>query len=276
MKYTKIGLMSAVLLLFAGCSFGKTTISHESILRSHVLLPEHQLVAHALGSVDGEAGSNSREAFIENYEKGFRVFEADFSLTKDEHVVVFHRFSESYIGLYKDIQQTARAEFKEKKFKDRFTLMTADELLELLREYRDAYLITDTKGNTGTILRKIFSAAIEEGEVDLMDRIIPQIYEPADLDVVKDLYPFKDIIFTLYRTGFNDDQVYDFVRDSEITAVTMWWDERYTEQFQKDLQEIGVGTMVHTVNDPVSAAWFVNKGAGVYTDSYYKEAEKHN
>lgn len=41
------------------------------------------MVARALGGMDGMERSNSYEAFVSSYEKGFCVFEADLSLTPE-------------------------------------------------------------------------------------------------------------------------------------------------------------------------------------------------
>jgi len=39
-------------------------------------------IAHACGGIDGATYTNSREAFIHNYELGHRIFEIDFNLSQ--------------------------------------------------------------------------------------------------------------------------------------------------------------------------------------------------
>ena len=80
-------------------------------------------------------------------------------------------------------------------------------------------------------------------------------------------FGFSDIIFTLYRTDMNDDQVIRLVKKyPEITAVTMWWDKRYNESVRKRLTREGVGFYVHTPNEQLVVEQFLKKGVGVYTD----------
>ncbi|AQT83571.1 hypothetical protein B1222_02595 [Paenibacillus larvae subsp. pulvifaciens] len=51
---------------------------------------EHKMIAHALGMVGGQDGTNSYEAFLANYKKGFRIFEVDLILTSDGKLAARH------------------------------------------------------------------------------------------------------------------------------------------------------------------------------------------
>jgi len=58
------------------------------------------IVAHALGSVDGRCESNSKEALVQTYSRGQRVFEVDLTLTADNFLVARHDFADdSYYTL---------------------------------------------------------------------------------------------------------------------------------------------------------------------------------
>ena len=50
------------------------------------------LIAHALGEYEGKIETNSKEAFLQSWENGFRVMEADFVYTSDNVLVVRHDF----------------------------------------------------------------------------------------------------------------------------------------------------------------------------------------
>ena len=48
-------------------------------------------MAHALGGIDGENYTNSKEALGSNYNKGVRLSEVDINLTADDKLVCVHR-----------------------------------------------------------------------------------------------------------------------------------------------------------------------------------------
>ena len=105
------------------------------------------LVAHALGWIDGLTYTNSKEAFLFNYENGRRWFEVDLSLTKDMDLVCHH---DRTIGMKKEkINHISTKRFLSYKIisKDRMlNLLTFEDLLMLIRGKKDVFLITDTKG----------------------------------------------------------------------------------------------------------------------------------
>ena len=52
-----------------------------------------------------------------------------------------------------------------------------------------------------------------------LERIVSQIYNQLMLGVVKRVYSFKNIIYTLYQTGDGDDSVVAFCK---ITTYLLW------------------------------------------------------
>ena len=227
-------------------------------------------VAHATGETQGITGSNSKEAFIANYEKGFRLFEMDMSITKDNHVIAFHDGVEHRIDAEGElVTNMTLEEFQSHTYVNTLTLMGVDEIIDLLSTYPDSYIITDTKDSIDTILRRLMEE-IDEQAPWLKKRIIPQIYKPLDLEVALSIYDFPDIIFTLYRTDMTENNVIEFAHDSRITAVTMPWVNRYYDAYAKRIQALGLPVFVHTVNDKYDALLLNKKGVGVYTDYYYE------
>jgi glycerophosphoryl diester phosphodiesterase len=243
----------------------------DSILDISPKTKEHLMVAHAMGSVptttmDG-TGSNSREAFLSSYANGFRLFEADVSLASDNVVVLVHDGSESWVGLPEGAlyNTTSSSVILNQKFRNAFTLLSWHDALELLQTHSDAYLILDIKDDFATML-EVMSQDQLFTDVDIRRRIIPQVYQESDMQVVSQ-YDFPDTLFTLYRTNMTDNEVIELIRKyPHITAVAMWWDKRYTDQFAKRLKKEGVGVYVHTLNESVGVKKFIKKEIGVYTD----------
>lgn len=247
-------------------------------LDSSVIRPNGQtsvslLVAHALGSVDIEGngtGTNSLEAFVDSYEAGFRLFEADLSLTKDNKVVVFHRLAEELIGYpVGSIENITVDQFKSRKYADTYTLLDADDLLKLLTYRKDAYVVTDIKSDFEATLKQLMSNEIIKENPEIADRIIVQFYNPQQFEFIKENYNFKNIMFSLYQVPeMSNEDIINFVTpNSEIDAVTMWWDERYTPELREKLHALGRGVYVHTVNDMTQIQQFISHGVGVYTDT---------
>lgn len=244
-------------------------VEAKSVLRPSSGIKNNQIIAHAFGGIKKASGTNSREAFIENYEKGIRFFEVDLSLTADGAVVAFHDGNESNIGLNKKISQTTLEEFKQHKFLGEYTLLDFQGILDLMKEYPDSYIITDTKGDLHSILSQVVSLT-KNFYPEALNRIIPQIYQERDIQTVNNIFDFKDLIYTLYRTNANDDDVLRFVTNngSKITGVTMWWDKRFNENIKDQLQALDIGVFVHTLNNDEDIKKFIKKGVGVYTDFY--------
>ncbi len=244
----------------------KTGLETDSVLRPSSNL-NNFLVAHALGDVEGAWGSNSYEAFLENYQRGFRFFEVDLSLTQDGQVAAFHNGYESYLNLDKKVSQITYKEFKKLQFGGKYTLLGFEDLIDIMEDYSDVYFILDFKDDLASIFERINSYLKDSGNLNLYERIIPQIYQPLDLEVIKRYNDFRDIIFTLYRTDMSDSEVVEFVKDSDITAVAMTWDNRYSKEFANKIKNIDAAVFVHTVNIYKEIKKFINSKINVYVDS---------
>ncbi|MHB1151122.1 MAG: phosphatidylinositol-specific phospholipase C/glycerophosphodiester phosphodiesterase family protein [Eubacteriales bacterium] len=234
----------------------------------------HAIVAHALGTVRGRIETNSKEAFTESYESGQRVFEADFSLTSDGFLVVRHDFEEiSYYNLEQvpgDNLVMDHETFMKSKIKYLYTHLDADTLCELLTQYPDTYLITDTKysdDKTVKIQFKLLSEAVLRHDPSLYDRIIVQIYNEAMLDSVKSVYPFGNYIFTVYQIAEPDyEEIGRFCAENQIEVMTIA-SARFSPAVAETLHSRGVKVYVHTVNRADSMAMMAGYGAdGFYSD----------
>src|SRR5688572_9570260 len=78
--------------------------------RPPVVVPRGVLVAHALGGIDREANTNSLEALRCNHARGFRWFEVDLALTRDQQLVAFQRGHEKHASLHAPIGELSFTE----------------------------------------------------------------------------------------------------------------------------------------------------------------------
>ncbi|SDC76632.1 glycerophosphoryl diester phosphodiesterase [Paenibacillus sp. UNCCL117] len=237
----------------------------------------HTHIAHGMGQIDGVNTANAGEAFVLNYDKGFRVFEADLILTTDGHLVARHDWSDY---LSRMLQQTVASEqtvnapmslaqFKERNILGAYRPLEVSELLNLLVAYPDAYLVTDTKETDPQIVDKQFRLLVEAAKaIDpaLLERIIPELYTPEMIRQVRDIYPFPSYLFSLYLSSLSHEEVLEEVRTLGIQAVAMPL-ERVDANWMRQLKAEGAVVYTHTLNDPLEWARLQKMGVhGVYTD----------
>ncbi|MBQ4899941.1 glycerophosphodiester phosphodiesterase [Paenibacillus sp. Marseille-P2973] len=238
----------------------------------------HRMVAHAMGGIEGLTYSNSFEAFEANYAKGTRVFEADLLLSKDDELIARHEWGESFtkmMGQEKVMDPGTHAavwtfeEFKNAKIMGKYEPLSWDDILDLMEQHPDMYLVTDTKQIEPEEIDRIFTKIVESAKQKdpaLLERIVPQIYYQSMWDAIEDIYPFESVIFTLYQTHDSDDEVVRFAKEKGLAAITMS-ETRANENLVSALNKIGVPSYVHTINDPKTILKFKRMGVyGFYTD----------
>lgn len=242
---------------------------------------EYRLIAHAMGGVNQEKRyTNSKEAFFEHYNKGTRVFEVDLVETKDGVIVARHDWNNYLYEVLeqenekKDEQPLTLEEFKNKKINNNLTPLTFDDILDLMLEYDDFYIVTDTKSPDKDDVNRIFNKIVEEvkkKDKKLLDRIVPQIYNRDMYYVLNDIYEFNNILYTLYMDNISYNDVIEFVKNNKVSGIVMS-QERYNKEFVQNLNENNVKSYVHTINDKEKIKNYISEGVyGIYTDYIYEE-----
>src|SRR5690242_16694456 len=85
-------------------------------------------VGHALGGINGDTYTNSREAFQLTYGKGCRLLEADLWVTPDHQVVLFHDGQEKDFGLKPGFDS---ADFEKARVYGKYTPVDSKALIDL-------------------------------------------------------------------------------------------------------------------------------------------------
>jgi glycerophosphoryl diester phosphodiesterase len=243
--------------------------------RDATIFKKYPLIGHAYGEVDGHIYTNTREAFLDNYKKGRRVFEVDLTTTSDGTAVCFHEGSEEHYGLTEKVSNMTHEEFKNIKILGRYTLMDIHDLIDLMHDHNDIYIITDTKGWFDLTYFAISSLVDEANKIDpgIAKRIIPQVYDKLTYDIAMSIYPFPEAIHTLEKTISSDATIINFLKKNPpITALTVSAD-RFTPELAQSVSELGRVVFVEAINTPDEMAYYRKNGAhGFYTDSHF-EAE---
>ncbi len=226
---------------------------------------DSRLIAHACGGINGQRYTNSREALEENYKRGFRVFEVDFSLTSDGRVVAAHDWklfcrSCGIEGV------PSGDEFLNCLINSSLHTLTLEDIAAFMRLHDDCYIVTDKLfENTADIVARIVEVA--DGDSNLLDHFVVQVYTDDNYKEIDGIYHFNNYIYTLYMRGRADlNQNIAFMAENHIPVVTV---ERSvaSQELVRLYTEAGISVYAHTVNSPDECAVLLRRGVrGVYTD----------
>lgn len=220
---------------------------------------DNRLIAHALGGINGHRYTNSLEAFQYNYDKGYRVFEVDFTLTSDEKLVARHGWSDKTNKHIKqdliiyDGESANYDDFMQTPLYGLYTPIDIYDVMALMEKYEDVFLIIDITKSSRDLVDKKYKLIIEAANHNpqVLDRIIPQIYHEWMLDDLMALYDFKSMIYTVYKIPneeYSEEAVIQFLEKSGINLLVVH-KKRANQDFLKELNRNRVKTYIHTVNN---------------------------
>lgn len=253
-------------------------------IRNRAWYEKYPVICHALGRTqEGDTLTNSLEAFQYNYMRGQRVFEADVQITSDGKMVLRHDWvsglgqEEAFGWTEEDSWAVTAEEFLSSPIYGKYTPLSLEDWFAIMREYPDIWFVTDTKySNEVEAQFSLFrDTAIENGYEDVLSRVIVQIYYKEMYDEVMKVYPFENLIWTLYYIGYPGKQeILAFMAEKEIPVLVMpssWWNG----QQEEDLKDSSIKVYVHTVNDEEEALLRLQHGvSGIYSDDILPEAAK--
>ncbi|GGG83965.1 phosphatidylinositol-specific phospholipase C/glycerophosphodiester phosphodiesterase family protein [Paenibacillus radicis (ex Gao et al. 2016)] len=233
----------------------------------------NRLIAHALGGVEGASYTNSYEAFITNYTRGYRLFEVDLVQTTDGELVARHDWSHR---LQPDLaahrgRDVTKLQFANSLIMGKFHPLTLPDILQLMQQYRDFNLVLDTKAGSKEQIQQQFTHLVNEArrtDPALLNRMIPEIFSPEMYDMVMGIYPFPNKMYSLYKTGASAKSIVEFARDKHLTAVAMpEYRVFINPNLVPELNKLGVKSYVHTVNSRSAMQLLNSLGVhGFYTD----------
>ena len=250
---------------------------------------KYRTVYHGCGGLEDKyAYTNCKEALLENYEAGGRVFEIDFEMTADGVPVCLHSVSDweaayDYMGIpmievEKDGEKTKEAppltleEFKSHKIMGKYTPMSFADVLDIMAEKEDMYVITDSKRKEDPEVIELFQAFVDEAaakDITLLDRVIPQMYDNSMYDTLRSIYDWKSVVYTFYYYGadFRYQDVYTYAREHGIKAFCTNG-KRNDMMFINAVADRGGMIYMHTLNEMEDVERIVkeNRVYGIYTD----------
>lgn len=225
------------------------------------------LIYHAGGIIEGNTYTNSREAVEATLAAGNCFIEIDFNYTADEQLVCVHDWTDAY----PEAEPLTLEAFRASKIQGKFTPLTAEDLIGIMRENPQMYLVTDTKRNLQQVIQDL--TAIAGDDADLLERFIIQVYYEGEKARIQEVYPFADeqFLFTIYAWGPWSLEAARICNEENISVLTV----PYGTIPQEDaalMQELGFTVYVHTVNRADLAHLALEQDIrGFYTDSLQPE-----
>ena len=229
---------------------------------------DHPLIYHAGGQIQGSSYTNSREA-VENTlaeNPGKCVIEMDFLRTSDGVLVCAHTWEDVVVNWTGPM--TAE-EFLSQKIQGKYTPMTAENLLHIMKENPQMYLVTDTKEDEAlsTIIGDL--VALCGRDPDVLSRMIIQLYTGREKSDIQQIYPFADeqFLFTIYKWGKWCLQVAQICNEENVAVITLSAGQM-SEEDAALMKELGFTVYEHTINRADEAALALERGiSGIYTDN---------
>ena len=229
----------------------------------------NSLVAHAGGRVKTVHNSNSVQALQQTLKSNVTSVEIDFSWTADHKLVCVHDFKEFKTGI------PLLDSFLNNLFSKKYKRMTAETALKMLADSGRLYLLVDTKEeNEVEVYREVLRILTEMGRVDYMEKVVPQFFSKEQYEQFKEVYPFKDGIFAIYK--MQDEEltpevtadIAHFCGENHLTVAIS--QKRATDQLISLLHSEHVYIIVHTVNNGGVWNTLFKKGVrSIYTDAIY-------
>jgi glycerophosphoryl diester phosphodiesterase len=232
---------------------------------------EMSFVAHAGGSPYGlmqlEPYTNSREAFEISYANGYRAIELDFIRLADGEVIAAHAYDEELYGLGEaSFLELTRAEVEGARWNDKYQLLFAEDVIELMVEHPDIWLILDTKIDFHAEMAATLVALAPDDSV--RDRMVPHLASEEHVAQLLEIYPFPERLYAHYKWPGDDSQLLERMERLGIDDVMMNWDRRWSPETQAAMEARGYHVWVHTPHEPADIEALRAAGAGVYTDGY--------
>lgn len=272
-KHILGGALTVLAVACASCGF--FIVQYREIENRHQYLDE-PMVIHAMGKIDENAYTNSLEAFEMHYANGQRVFETDFSVTSDGKLVGRHDWGAGWQEGIDENHIPTESEFLEKPIYGKYTPLSIENIIELMKTRDDVVIVTDSKDSDFDAVRDEITLLVDTAKAmeaeEVLQRFAIQIYTPEMYEAVSGVYDFKNIIFTLYQIWNGDEESFvEFCRFCKSKGIrTLTADATRVMQNPQlgiIVKEYELELYVHTVNEQEEAVRLSSLGVdGIYTD----------
>lgn len=229
------------------------------------------IIAHGMGGIEGHYRTNSLEAFINAYDRGVRVFEADIHTTKDGIPVLYHDFN-SWSEMVETNDELSYELFMDSLLYEKYHTLDVRKLCELMNTYEDVYIVIDYGAPIGYENKLWYSSLAYWGnEFNVMDRFIIEITDEETLKDASSIYPWKSYVFTYYIEKWkSENEAIEFCQNNRIEIVNLT-KHQYDAYGIKNWISNDIKVCVFTINDNEEAERLYDAGVtAIYTDILYE------
>lgn len=230
---------------------------------------KYPLIFHAGGEINGSSYTNSVEAVEETLTEngGKCVVEMDLSYTSDGALVCVHNWSDAILNQQDPV---TLAEFLSCRIQGKFTPLSVKQLLQLMREHPQMYLVTDVKTERDS-LKAVITDLVRlcNRDESILSRFIIQVYTGGEKPDIQKIYPFADeqFILTAYQMGGWQPEIAQICNEEDISVVTVASGQMPDEDVAL-LRGKGFAVYEFTVNRADVARQALQRGiSGFYTDN---------
>jgi len=255
-----------------GCTIVACTKPSESrptVKAEPLTVQRGQLIAKALGEIDGVRDANSIEALRCNYRRGFRWFEVDLATTADGELVCFRKGDERRAGLPQRVGALPAAQVEAARYAGRFPIASVSALLaESERLGPDVVLILDAAAWTPKMEEAITRTL--GGRPTSSTRVVLQVSAEEDLPRIEKLSKQVggNVLWNLRDADIPDIKVDEVARQHTLLGVAMPL-QRFNPWLADRLHAAKNSVLVQTVNDHKDIVSLMRAGSdGFFTDHY--------
>jgi hypothetical protein len=210
-------------------------------------------IGHGLGP-QMYGGIDTLKTLEKGWERGFRLFEVDLSVTSDNYLICYHG------GEEREIDNTSYADYLNIMRKEKHPPCHFSDIVRYARQHPETRFILDVKNRFYDAYAMVRH---EIGDRSLGKSFIPQVYNFEQLPAIRQNNFFAGEIFTSYRSALTNRQIFNAARKCDVRVVTLTTD-RFFDQKGKFPEKISI--LIHPVNDPFIAATIRKQGgSGIYT-----------
>ena len=223
----------------------------------------HRLIRHAGGGLDGLSYLNAREAVLASLSSGESLVEMDFDFTSDGTLVCMHEwFSQTDFADVPDLES-----FLSTPIYGKYTPLTAEDLIDLMRDYPSLLVVIDTKNQLLPVLSELIRLSDEDEA--LLSRFVIQLYHPGEKADALALWPFpeENFLLTIYKLGLRSPVEALLICVDESVPVVTVPEYYFNDEELQVLTDHGCLVFEHTLNRPDHARRELSRGVyGLYTD----------
>lgn len=253
--YMQADALAPIINKVITANYGQPTVA--DISHTNTSWRSQSVIAHAGGALrkDGHTISytNSYDAMVQSYNLGYRTIELDMCLTSDGKLALVHDWQDAGYATAPTAAEWMKDGVRNPKDGIHYQPMMLDDVYKLMEMNKDLYIITDSKSfeYTNAQIKEQFRDMVDAAKnysPDVLDRIIPQIYNEQMYPVMTSVHKFPSVIYTLYRSKDVEWQVVDFVKaHPEINTVTV--PKARLNKYLYSLTEHNIVVYTHTVDN---------------------------